>query len=64
MHVQYMRLERIAALFSSLVAPLAHFDTYVKRFGDMLNDRGLLVLDMSDSMNSVSQSGCGSGAWV
>ena len=62
MHVQYTRLERIAALFSSLVSPLAHFDKYVKRYGDLLNDRGLLVLDMNDSMNMVSQSGCGGGA--
>ena len=44
------------------VSPLAHFDKYVKRYGDLLNDRGLLVLDMNDSMNTVSQSGCGGGA--
>lgn len=64
MHTQFVRLERIAALFSSLAAPFAQLDAFVKRFAQLASDRGTVAQESLKTMNAVSLSACGAGAGV
>ena len=58
MHTQFVRLERIAALFSSLTVPFAQLDAFITRFAQLARDRGAVAQESLKNMNAVSLTAC------
>lgn len=58
MHTQFVRLERISTLFSSLASPFVQLNTFIARFMQLASDRSTVAQESLKNMTSVSQSNC------
>ena len=57
-HTQYLRLLRISELFTECITPIQNLENCIKHYRILLQNRHIVILDVIDTITTITNNTC------